>query len=172
MKAFIMDYIQGCATCQMNKVNTHPSHPTLMPITPAENACPFETIAMDFITKLPPSGGYDTILMITNTDCSKASVFLPCKETINSEGVVQLYLMHVLPHYSLPKKIISDQDPWFISCFGKELCYLLDIHQNISTAYYPQTDGASEHANQSLEQYLCMFCRMQQNNWHAWLPIA
>ena len=172
MKAFITDYIRGCATCQMNKVNTHPSHPPLMPITPTENAHPFETIAMDFITKLPPSGGYDTILTITDTDCSKASVFLPCNETIDSEGVAQLYLTHVLPHYGLPKKIISDRDPQFTSCFGKELCRLLDICQNISTAYHPQTDGASERANQSLEQYLCMFCRTQQNNWHAWLPIA
>ena len=38
---------------------------------------------MDFITKLPLSGGYDTILMITDTDCSKASVFIPCNEAIN-----------------------------------------------------------------------------------------
>ena len=156
----------------MNKVNTYPSHPPLMPITPAENARPFETIAMDFITKLPPSGGYDTMLTITNTDCSKASVFLPCNETINSEGVAQLYLTHVLPHYGLPKKIILDRDPQFTSRFGKELCCLLDIHQNISTAYHPQTDGASECTNQSLEQYLRMFCGTQQNNWHAWLPIA
>jgi len=42
----------------------------------------FETVAMDFITKLPLSGGYDTILMITDTDCSKASIFIPCNETI------------------------------------------------------------------------------------------
>jgi len=144
MKAFITEYIRGCATCQMNKVNTHPSHPPLSPITPVENACSFETIAMDFITKLLPSGGYNTILTITDTDCTKASMFLPCKETIDSEGVAQLYLTHVLPHYGLPKKIISDRDPWFTSRFGKELCRLLDIRQNISTAYHPQTDGASE----------------------------
>jgi len=156
----------------MNKVNTHPSHPPLSPITPVENARPFETIAMDFITKLLPSGGYDTILTITDTDCTKASIFLPCKEAIGSEGVAQLYLTHVLPHYGLPKKIISDRDPRFTSCFGKELCHLLDIHQNISTAHHPQTDGASEQANQSLKQYLRMFCGTQQNNWHAWLPLA
>jgi len=99
-------------------------------------------------------------------------MFLPCKETIDSEGVVQLYLTHVLPHYGLPKKIISDRDPRFTSRFGKELCRLLDICQNISTAYHPQTDRASERANQSLEQYLRMFCGTQQNNWHTWLPLA
>jgi hypothetical protein len=106
----------------MTKVNTHPAHPPLYPITPAENAKPFKTIAMDFIMKLLPSGGYDTILTITNTDCSKASVFIPCNKTIDSEGVAQLYLTHVLLHYGTLKKIISDRNPRFTSHFGQALC--------------------------------------------------
>jgi len=84
---------------------------------PTENALPFETITMDFITKLPPSGGFDTILTITDTDCTKASIFIPCVEAIDIEGVAQLYLHHIFPSYGIPKKIISDQDPRFISKF-------------------------------------------------------
>ena len=38
MKMFITEYVKGCATCQMNKVNTHPTHPPMFPITPANNA--------------------------------------------------------------------------------------------------------------------------------------
>ena len=38
MKTFVTEYIKGCATCQMTKVNTHPTHPPLFPITPTENA--------------------------------------------------------------------------------------------------------------------------------------
>ena len=110
MKHDVTEYIKGCAACQMTKVNTRPTHPPLYPITPAENARPFETIAMDFITKLPVSGGYDTILTITDTDCSKASFFIPCNETIDSEGVATLYMQHILPHYGIPRKIISDRD--------------------------------------------------------------
>jgi len=102
MKTFITKYIRGCTTCQMTKVNTHPNHPLLFPILPTENACPFEMIAMDFITKLPQSGGYDTILMITDTNCSKASIFIPCHKAINSEGVALLYVNHVIPHYGIP----------------------------------------------------------------------
>ena len=151
---FVTEYIKGCATCQMNKANTHPIHPPMFPITPADNARPFETIAMDFITKLPQSGGFDTILTITDTDCSKASVFIPCHETINSEGVALLYLNHVIPHYGIPQKIISDRDTYFILKFSTELCQLLNIHQNISTAYHPQMDGSSKRTNQTLEQYL------------------
>jgi len=108
MKTFVTEYIRSCATCQMNKVNMHPTYPPLSPITPEENARPFETITMDFIMKLPSLGEYNTILTITDTDCSKASIFLPCKEAIDLEGVAQLYMTHVLPHYGIPKKIISD----------------------------------------------------------------
>jgi len=144
MKIFVTEYIKGCATCQMTKVNTHPTHPPMFPITPTENACPFETVAMDFITKLPLSGGYDTILTITDTDCSKASVFIPCNEAIDSEGVALLYLNNVIPHYGIPHKIISDCDVCFVSKFSMELCRILNICQNISTAYHPQTDRASE----------------------------
>jgi len=38
MKIFVTEYIKGCATCQMTKVNTHPAHPPMFPITPTENA--------------------------------------------------------------------------------------------------------------------------------------
>src|SRR5579863_7549927 len=124
---------------------------------PAENALPFETIAMDFITKLPPSGGFNTILTITDTDCTKALIFVPCIEAIDTEGVMQLYLHHVFPSYRIPKKIISNRDPRFVLKFRMELCHLLDIKQNISSAYHLQTDGASECTNQSLKQYLRLF---------------
>jgi len=52
LKTSVTEYIKGCATCQMTKVNTHPTHPPMFPITPTDNARPFETITMDFI----PSG--------------------------------------------------------------------------------------------------------------------
>jgi len=110
IRDFVMGYIKGCTTCQMNKVNTNPSKPLVYPITPVPDALPFQTIALDFITKLPESLGNDTILTITDHDCSKASIFIPCKEAIDSEGVAKLYVQHVIPHYGLPKKIISDRD--------------------------------------------------------------
>jgi Integrase zinc binding domain len=108
IKTFMTEYIRGCATCQMSKVNTHPNHLSISPIFPEENAQPFETIALDFITKLPLSGGHDTILTITDTGCSKASIFIPCHKTVDSEGVTLLYLNHVVPHFSILHKIISD----------------------------------------------------------------
>ena len=38
MKTFVTEYIKGCATCQMSKINHNPAHPPLFPISPIENA--------------------------------------------------------------------------------------------------------------------------------------
>ena len=146
MKDFVTAYMKGCTTCQMNKINTHPTRPPLFLITSSSNL-PFQTIAVDFITKLPLSYGNNTILTITDHNVSKASIFLPCKETIDAVSVAELYAMHVFPHYGIPLKVISDRDPCFNSAFTTDLCKLLGICQNISTAYHPQTDGQSERTN-------------------------
>jgi len=172
MKGFVTEYVKGCATCQMTKVNMHPTRPPMFPITSEANALPFQMISLDFIVKLPVSNRKDTILTITDHDCSKAALFIPCNETIDAAGVATLYATQVFPHYGLPKKVISDRDTRFASNFSRELCGILKIWQNISTAYHPQTDGQSERTNQSLEQYLRLYCGSRQDDWAHWLPLA
>ena len=147
MKKDITEYIKGCVTCQSRKNQPNKSKPPLFPIALDTYDTPFTSIAMDFIVKLPLSKSYNTILTIMDT-FSKASIFIPCNESINAENTAKLYATYVLPHYGLPTRIISDQDPCFTSTFSRELCHTLGITQNISTAYHPQTDGQSERTNQ------------------------
>jgi hypothetical protein len=109
----IKSYVQGCAMCQSTKPRTnHPKTP-YCPIPPEHPQTPFDTITLDFITKLPTSEENDTILTITNHDCSKAALFFPCKETITAKEVAELYARHVFPHYGIPHKVISNRDPQF-----------------------------------------------------------
>jgi hypothetical protein len=168
----VMKYVQGCATCQSTKLGTmHPKIP-IMPITLKEQAPLFMTIALDLITDLPLSQGYDSILTITNHDCSKAAIFLPCLKTVTGEGIAQLYMQHVFPHFGVPRKVILDQDPRFTGKFMQELCKQLHIEQNISSAYHPQMDSQSKRTNQWLEQYLCVYGNFQQDNWASLLPLT
>ncbi len=154
LKKDVEEYVKGCAACQANKINTHHQKPRLFPITTDPEAQPFEVITMDFITKLPPSKGYDSILTITDHDCTKAALFIPCNETITSEGVAKLYLQYAYPHYGIPKRLITDRGSQFISIFMRNLCQVLGIKQNILSAYHPQTDGQLERSNQWVEQFL------------------
>ena len=97
----VIQYVRGCAECQRHKVNTHPTKAPLSPIFPMIGALPFEVIAVDFITKLPKSRNYDTILTITDHDCTKASLFIPCWEDISAEGLARLFISYVFRHYGL-----------------------------------------------------------------------
>jgi RNase H-like domain found in reverse transcriptase/Integrase zinc binding domain len=172
MWEFVTNYVKGCAICQQTKSGTTKPRIPLMPITPKQANTPFTMVALDLITDLPESQGYDCVLTITDHDCSKAAIFTPCHKTIDSEGVAKLYAKEVFPHYGLPHRVISDRDPRFASKWTKELCRILGVDQNISTAYHPQTDGQSEHTNQWLEQYLRIYGNFQQNDWVMWLPMA
>ena len=52
------------------------------------------------------------------------------------------------------------------------MCERLGIQRRLSTAYHPQTDGATERANQELEAYLRIFISFEQKDWAQLLPVA
>ena len=41
-----------------------------------------------------------------------------------------------------------------------------------TSGYHPEADGQTERANQTLEQYLRIYCSYQQDNWSQLLPLA
>ena len=84
-------------------------------------------MAVDWITKLPLSYGYDSVLTVTDHNCTKAVIFVPCHENIGLEEMAQLYIQNVAVHYGLPSKIISDRDPRLTSELFKELCKAFQI---------------------------------------------
>ena len=152
--SWIEDYIRGCATCQQNKNLTHRLKTPLYRIPSDPVAKPFSHVVMDLITGLPNSKGYDAILMIVDHGCSRGAIFLPCTTTITGPQIAKLYLNHLYWWFGLPKQIISDRDLWFTSHFGHAIMKELGIHQNLSTAFHPQTNSLSKHKNQWIEQYL------------------
>ncbi|CCM07120.1 uncharacterized protein FIBRA_09454 [Fibroporia radiculosa] len=110
----VNDYVTGCATCQENKVITHRNSPDLMPIS-TEHHLPFQSIAMEFIMDLPQSNGFDSCLVVTDHDCAKAMVFIPCNKTVTASETATLYQNHVFRRFGLPVKAISNRGPQFAS---------------------------------------------------------
>ena len=172
MSKWVKNYVKGCAKCQQNKTLTHRINPPPYKINVPPSAQPFEVVAMDLITQLPDSHGYDAILTIVDHGCTRAALFLPCTTNVTGEGITKLYLDNVYRWFGIPSKIISDRDPRFTSHFSTSLCQRLGINRNISTAYHPQTDGLSERKNQWIEQYLRFVTSASQDDWSDWLAIA
>jgi hypothetical protein len=172
MQQEIMEYVKGCADCQRHKVNTRPTKALLQPIYPKPEAVPFETVALDFIVKLPILQGFDSILTVTDQGCTKAAIFIPCNEDITAEETAALYIKHVFTHFGLPTKVISDRDPRFMSKFMQAACKVTGVKHAPSTAYHPRTDGQSERSNQWLEMAIQFITDEKQKNWAPYLLIA
>ena len=50
----------------------------------------------------------------------------------------------------LPHEIISDRDKLFISHFWRRLTRITGVKLGMSTAFHPETDGASERTNKTV----------------------
>jgi len=42
---------------------------------------------------------------------------------------------------------------------------------HFTSGYHPEGDGQTKCMNQTLEQYLCVYCNYQQDNWSELLPL-
>ena len=126
---------------------------------------------MDFIETLPTSSGCDSILVIVDR-LSKQSTFIPTMVHCTSEDLAQIFIMHVFSKHGVPSHVTSDCSSEFVLCFFRSLGKALDMKLHFTSGYHPKGDGQTEQTNQTLEQYLRIFCNYQQDNWHSLLPLA
>jgi transposase InsO family protein len=61
--------------------------------------------------------------------------------------------------------MLSDQGPQFAAKAFRKLLKLLGIKSNLTMAYHPQTDGATERVNQEIEAYLSIYCSAHPTEW-------
>jgi hypothetical protein len=169
MRLYINNYIETCDICARGKTTRHPKHGELAPL-PVPDA-PWRGITCDFITDLPTSEGHDSILVFVDR-LTKMAHYIPCQKTTDAPGFARLFLKNIVRLHGLPDSIVSDRGSIFTSHFWKALSRLLNMKQRLSTAFHPQTDGQTERMNQTIEQYLRIYCNYQQDDWVAHLDSA
>ena len=126
---------------------------------------------MDFIKKLPLSSSFDTILVIID-QLSKQSIFIPTYDTITSTKLAKLFINHVFSKHGVPSHVTSDQGSKFVSSIFRTLGKALNMKLHFTSSYHPEGDGQTECINQTLEQYLCIYCNYQHSNWSDLLLLA
>jgi len=126
---------------------------------------------MDFIEKLPSSSGFDTILVIVDR-LLKQTIFIPTHDTITSVELACLFVIHVFSKHGVLSHVTSDRGSEFVSHFFRSLGTALDMRLHFTSGYHPEANGQAEQTNQTLEQYLWVYCNYQQDNWSELLPLA
>jgi len=126
---------------------------------------------MDFIKKLSSFSSFDTILVIVD-HLSKQAIFIPTYDTITSAELVHLFVIHVFSKHEVSSHVISDRGSEFVSYFFHSLGTALDMWLHFTSGYHLEANSQAKQTNQTLEQYLCVYCNYQQDNWSKLLPLA
>lgn len=98
--------------------------------------------------------------------------FIPTSDEADASQTLALFMSRVIAYHGIPDDIVSDRGSVFTSKFTKIVMEGLQVKQNLSTAFHPQTDGQTERTNATLEQYLRCFINYQQDDWSDHLPQA
>ena len=160
-------YLPSCSACMRNKSPTTapagPLHP--LPIPDKRG----DSVAIDFIGPLPEEDGYNMILSMT--DRLGADIRLvPCRDTISARDLAVLFFDHWFCENGLPTEIVSDRDKLFLSKFWRALHKLTNVSLKLSSTYHPESDGASERTNKTVNQCLRFLVERNQRGWVKALP--
>ena len=103
---------------------------------------------------------------------SKQAIFIPTHDSITSLELAKLFLLHVFSKHSVPAHVTSDHGTEFDSHFFWSLGKALDMCLHFTSGYHLEGDGQIDWSNQTLKQYLRIYCNYQQDNWVDLLPLA
>ncbi len=166
----IARYVDNCDTCTRIKPARHKPYGYLRPLEIPQRR--WDSISMDFVTGLPLSQGFDSILVVVDR-LTKMAHYIPTTEDgCDAVTTARLFLANIFKLHGTPTYTISDRGSVFTSGFFREFARLLKIEPRFSTAYHPQTDGQTERINAIMEQYLRGYCNYQQDDWVELLPLA
>lgn len=169
MRTDVRKFINECTICLQTKYEAKKPAGLLQPL-PAPTA-PWEKLSLDFICGLPSSHGQSAILVIVDRFSQGIHLgALPPHYT--THYVANLFFDLVCKHHGIPRSLVSDRDPIFVSKFWKELFRLTSTRLRMSTAYHPETDGQTEVINRVVEQYLRAFVHDHPHCWTRFLALA
>ena len=156
-----------CISCLKDKSKTIPHGLyTLLPIASA----PWEDISMDFILGLLRTArGFDSIFVVVDR-FSKMAHFIPCHKVDDAQNISKLLFREVVRLHGLPRRIVSDREPKFISHFWRILLEKLGTKLQFSMSCHPQTDGQTKVVNRSLSTMLRAVMKGSHKSWDEYLP--
>jgi hypothetical protein len=169
LKIDVLKFVQECHICQQNKEeHTRPAG-LLQPLPIPEQK--WESILMDFITRLPQVQGKDCIYVMVESLTKFAHLF-SMSSKYSTTQVAELFFKEVFQLHGLPKTIVNDRDSRFMGGFWQDLFKLVGAKLTPSTSYYPQTDGQTEIVNKWLKGYLRNYVSRQLKAWIKWLHFS
>uniref|UniRef100_A0A3P9MMP6 Gypsy retrotransposon integrase-like protein 1 n=1 Tax=Oryzias latipes TaxID=8090 RepID=A0A3P9MMP6_ORYLA len=162
----VREFIAACDICARSKSSNLPPAGLFHPLPIATR--PWSHIALDFVTGLPPSQGNTVILTVVDR-FSKAAQFIPLPKLPTAAEMADILVHQVFRNHGIPKDIVSDRGPQFVSQVWRTFCSALGATVSLSSGYHPQSNGQAKRANQELEAALRCLAAQNPSTWSKFL---
>jgi hypothetical protein len=163
MSSHIDKYVASCEHCQRNK-----SYNSSTRGIPQPHAIPsrrFDVISVDLLSGFPTTkNGYDCIVAFTDR-LTKRAYISPCHKSSSAKDLATIFMQTVFRHQGMPRVILSDNGPQFVSEFWKQLFLLLETSIRLTSSYHPQSNGGQEKFNKTLIEALRTYVSHRHDNW-------
>ena len=166
----ITQYVTHCHVCQTTKAAATAGQGELHPME--ATTVPWQNISVDLITALPLTiQGHDSIITVVDR-CTKMVILIPTDMTIDAIRFAQKMQDHVYAKQGLPLDIVHDRDPRFIGNFLTTAYKGTGIHQSMTSAWHPESDGQTERMNRTVEQVLRAHSAESPREWDKLLSMV
>lgn len=161
----IATYIKNCPECQKNK--TFPKNTENLTLTPTPQSA-FDIVLIDTVGPfIKSNNGYEYAVTII-CDLTKYLVTVPTTDkTANS--VARAIFENFILVYGPMKRIVTDKGTEYENQLLKELCTIMKIEHETSTAYHHQTLGTVERVHRTFNEYVRSYISTNKMDWDQWL---
>lgn len=159
----ISQYVRTCQKCLLNKPRQATKEPMTITATPIK---PFDVVIIDTIGPLQRSlsGNNYAVTIICDLTKFLIAVSVPNKE---AGTVAKAIFENLILKFGCPKNIRTDLGTEYKNSIIKELCELMQIKHDFSTAYHHETLGTVERNHRTFNEYLRAF--LSDNQWDVLL---
>ncbi len=166
MRTDIVNWCRSCLTCARRRIGK-PEKPPLIPI-PVTG--PFDRVGVDVIQFAKSQNGNKYAVVFVDYLTKWPEVFATSDQSALT--IAKLLVEHIISRHGVPRELLSDRGPAFLSRLLKEVCTLMGIKKSNTTAYHPQTDGLVERFNRTLTDMLAKTVERDGKNWDIRLPYV
>ena len=129
----VQKYITQCEVYQKTKIETLAPVGLLQPFP-----IPFQVwddITLDFVEGVPSSHDKDSILVVVDR-LNKYAHFVALSHLFSTKIIDEHFVKHIIKLHVMPKSIISDCDPAFVSKFWQEFFSMSSIKLKLRSVYH------------------------------------
>ncbi len=98
--------------------------------------------------------------------------YKPVLTTINVNQLAEILNKTSIKYHGLSDSIVTDRGSLFIPMFWFSLYYYLNVKHLVSTIFDTRKNKQTERQSSTMNMYLRVYCRFEQNNWVRWFVIA